>query len=375
MTPIPIPPGPIDTLLRAYEGDFHLDPGEYQTAGAWAFDPADLIMLRGASALRGAGSRRTRLSLHNPDDWIGTTPSTYYQLLTGGGFRTPAWGTEISGLHIAAAAPKPVKALQVWGAGVRIRDVFIDGLAGRRDVLEGEAFGILINNAGANAVDGDNRVEDCRVLVQPGSYACAVYVGTELLRVVYPDGLKTHDRALLWSEVRDTAAISVTTPENRSHCAFGINSRTRLTRCAAHGFERAIFSDTGDGIDAEIRDFYASGCSIGVEFRSTHPTWERKRFLVENSTFVFGGGKGGYVAGLVLVDGGEAAPRMEPKIGDIVFRRCRFINQSGQPGHVGSSSGPSVAPAVFEHCEWIGAWDQSQAKAAKWQLLANRFRP
>lgn len=369
MNPITIPHGSIDPLLRSYESEFTLCRGEYHTAGAWSYG-SNLSMLRGSSALRGSGSRCTVLRLNSPGEFIGTIPCTYYQLLTGGGHNAPAVRTEVSGLSIDAAAGKPVKALQIWGTGVSVQDVVVVNVAGRRDVLEGEGFGILVNNAGPNLIDGGNRIENCVVQVWPGSYACAVYLGTELTRTRYPGVSVPHDRALLWSEVCDTVAVSVTSPENRSHCGFGINSRTRLTRCQSHGFDRAIFSDTGDGIDAEIRAFFASGCSIGVEFRSSTAAWPRRRILVEDSTFIFGGGQGGYVAGLVLADDAPAGASARPEMTDIVFRGCRFVNESGQPGHVGSSSGAAIAPAVFEGCQWIGKWDRKQADAARWQFVA-----
>jgi hypothetical protein len=372
MNPITIPPGSIDPVIRSYEGEFQLGRGEYVTAGAWAYG-TDFTMLRGSSVLRGSGSRNTVLRLANPGDFIGTIPCTYYQLLTGGGYLTPGKRTEVSGLSVDAAAAKPVKAIQVWGTGVQIRDVVVVNLSGRREVLEGEGFGLLVNNSGPNAIDGGNRIENCLVQVVPGSYVCAVYMGTELTRTRYPGVAIPHDRTLLWSEVRDTVAVSVTNPENRSHCGFGINSRTRLIRCQAHGFDRAIFSDTGDGIDAEIREFYASGCSIGVEFRSNSAAWPRRRILVEDSTFVFGGGKGGYVAGLVLVDDTPKGTSARAEMSDIVFRGCRFVNESGQPGHVGSSSGAAIAPAVFEGCQWIGKWDRKQAETARWQFVESRF--
>lgn len=369
MNTIAIPPGSVDPVLRAFETDFLLAGGEYHTAGAWSYG-TNFSMLRGMSSLRGAGSRSTVLRLLDPGDFIGTIPCTYYQLLTGGGYLEAGVRTEVSGLCVDAAAGKPVKAVQIWGTGVRIHDVVVVNLSGRRDVLEGEGFGLLVNNSGPNAIDGGNRIENCFVQVVPGSYVCAVCLGTELLRTRYPGVAIPHDRTLVWSEVRDTVAVSVTTPENRSHCGFGINSRTRLVRCEAHGFERAIFSDTGDGIDAEIRDFYASGCSIGVEFRSKFAAWPRRRILIENSTFVFGGGKGGYVAGLVLVDDAPAQDAARPEMSDIVFRGCRFVNDSSQPGHVGSSSGVAIAPAVFQGCEWIGKWDRKQAEAARWRFIS-----
>lgn len=368
MNTIHIRPGCIDHAIKGASAEYVLDRGRYYTRGAWDWDDGsaapELAMVRHQAVLRGAGPARTRIELLNPQTTIIGKAATYYQMLTGGGYRIPTQGTRIEDLHLDAEADRPVKALQIWGSQVQVRNVHVTGLNGARDVLEGEGFGILINNSALSRTHGSNVIDSCRVEVEPGAYACAVYMGT--------DGNLRPEDALAWSEVADTVAICPSSRESRAHCGFGINARTRITGCQSIGFERAIFSDTGAGDDVVIREFYASGCSIGLELRSSSPDWTRRRILVADSTFVCEGGLGGYVAGCVLVDEFEGKGQFPaPRLCDVRFERCTFVNASPDPGHCGSAAGRGCGPVEFTDCRWIGNWDFGQARAAGWKFYGS----
>lgn len=360
MTPIQIPSGIVDPFLRSAETEFVLGGEQYTTRGAWAFPEADYTMLRGRSGIMGAGMRWTALSLRDATDEVGGDACTYYHLLTGGSRTGAAVGTYVDGLTLNACAPKPVKALQIWAAAARVRNVAVVNLSGNRTILEGEGFGILVNDSPLAEVCGGSIIRDCHVQVVPGAYACGIYLGT----------VQIGARALLMSEVRDCSVVSPSSPTDRAHCGFGINSRTTIFRCQSHGMARPFFSDTGSGTDAEIRDCFASGCQIGVEFRSSKRSWHRQRLKVVNTTFIFEAGRGGYVAGVVLADDSQ---QEDPIMTDMDVTGCVFVNASGQPGHVGSSNGPAFAPVTFRDCVFRGAWDIKQAQDAGWRFVNTRF--
>ena len=86
---ITIPPGEIDTVLKAYRYPcrFILQPGEYTTKGIWNFlNDFDCCMLPPQSELIGAGSQTTILKLSNPVTSIISGSGIYpqYAVLTGG---------------------------------------------------------------------------------------------------------------------------------------------------------------------------------------------------------------------------------------------------------------------------------------------------
>lgn len=358
MTPIQIPAGEIDGFLRSAETEFALGANQFTTRGAWAFPDADYTMLRGRSGIVGAGVRWTTLALENTADAVAGSPCTYYHLLTGGSRTGGAAGTSVEGITLNAGATKPVKALQIWAGAARVQSVRVLNLGGSRAILEGEGFGILVNDSPQAEVGGGSLIQNCHVEVVPGAYACGIYLGTVL----------RGERPLLRSEVRRCSVVSPSTAKDRAHCGYGINSRTSIYKCESHGMARAFFSDTGAGTDAEIRDCFVSGCQIGIEFRSSQRSWMRQRLEVSGTTFICEAGSGGYVAGVVLADDSKGE---NPVMGDIQLTGCVFVNASGQPGHVGSSNGPAFEPVTFRDCLFRGAWDVKQAKAAGWKFLGN----
>lgn len=362
---IPVLPGQIDAVLRAFPGgSFVLGAGIYETRGAWAFDHDEWrwMMAAGGASLHGRGARATGIRVVNPELSVLGRPATYLHALTVGSRDAGASGIRLSGFTLEAPSGWPCKAIQVWGSDVKIDGVVVDGLSGDRSVLEGEGFGILVNGAPGNAFDGDVHVSDCVVRVVPSSYTCGIYVG------IPTSGGRDH----LPSTVSHCRVLCSSTPRSRAHCAFGLQGNQTLEHCEAHGCERAIFSDTGSGAHATVTDFLASGCSIGMELRASDPSWYRRDVLVQHSQFVFGGGAGGYVAGVVLADDCPAnGPR--PVMSGISVVGCTFVNASTDPGHVGSSNGAAFEPVVFRDCEFVGRWDDAQARAAGWRFERCRF--
>lgn len=367
LTPVAIPvlPGLIDPVLRAFPGGkFVLGAGAYQSRGAWAFDHDRdrWMMAAGAAAIIGRGPRATSLRLADPERVVSGRSATYLHLLTAGGRDEAASGIEIRGLTLECPSGWPTKALQIWGSQVKVEDVVVDGLSGDRSVLEGEGFGILVNPSPDTAEYGGADITRCVVRVVPGAYACGIYVGIPTL-----EGLRS-----LPSTVSHCQVLCSSTPRSRAHCAFGLQGDQTLSHCEAHGFERAIFSDTGSGANACVTDFLASGCSIGLELRASDPAWYRRGVHVQHSQFIFGGGAGGYVAGVVLADDcPQDGPR--PVMSGISVTGCTFVNASTDPGHVGSSTGAAFEPVVFRDCEFVGRWDDAQARAAGWRFERCRF--
>lgn len=358
-------PDCIDKSLKAFEGaSFQLGAGTHWTRGAWDYKlpGREWVMASGNASVVGRSAGETVLVNDNPESLVNGVAATYQHLLTAGSRTGAASGVTIANLTLSPLATHPTKALQVWGREVTIENVRVQNVWGARGVLEGEGFGILVNNSPGNMVDGSVKVRNCEVDVVPGAYACAFYVGTP-----YETG-----RTLETSTLFLCRAVCKSGASNRAHCGFGIQSNQVLDSCSADGFERAIFSDTGAGECVTIRKFVATGCAIGFELRASRPEWHRRLIAVEDSTFVFGQGRGGYVAAVVLADDtpdGQERPVME----DIEFTGCVFLNASPDPGHVGSSNGPAFKPVVFSDCCFVGKWDDSQARKAGWKFDACRF--
>lgn len=334
---------PTGTIVR-------LESGEYETAGYWAHYPD--AMLRGG--LIGTGN--TILTMPDPAYMIeGTKPATYYEMLTGGRKDYSASGLRVEGINLQAQSDKPVKALHLWGDRCTVRNVNVYGVAGDRDVLEGEGFGIMVNNGAAGLANGGNVVEDSYVEMDNG-YVCGIYVG------ITHDGHYPAASYVRRCCVRNVGANG----KNRAGVGYGINTATVMEDCQVIGAQRAVFSDTGGGTDAIVRRLKAVDCSIGVEFRASGPDGTRERILVDDCDFIFAANPGCYVAGLVLANDAKEGNTVAT-MRDITFRNCRFFNASGQPGHIGSSQyAADGRQPRFVGCEFRGDWNGDQARAAQW---------
>lgn len=368
MKDITILPGFLDQHLKArFAGNYALGCGDYHTKGAWDFGrDGQWFMLPPGSSVRGCGTSETHLRLSiEARKVVNGQPATYLHLLSSGALDQPCEGHDFSDMTLHCLPTVPVKALWAVGTSLSMARVHVEGLWGSRMVTEGEGFGILLNNCPANASDGGALIVDCRVTAVPGAYCTAIYPG-----ITQRPG---HD--ILPSYVRECVAVCPSTPDNRAHCAYGLNSFTTFAHCESHGFERAFFSDTGSGDRCAMSHCTATGCTIAVELRSSLPEWHRRGLEVADSTFVFGGSKSGYVAALVLADDSPATAKERPVFDQIEFKRCSFHNVSGHPGHVGSSTGPNFAPATFTECKFYGHWLSDQAEKAGWKLVRCTFLP
>jgi hypothetical protein len=347
----------IDEVLKLSVNKIQLPRGMFGTRGAWGFPL--FAMLGSGTVLRGKPNG-SLIHLENPTEQIpGNGACTYYEMLTAGGPNLHSNGVVVEEVMLTTMGEaKPAKMLHAWGSDFTARRVKVLGVNGDLNVTEGEGFGILVNSARNTTTGGGHLVEDCEVRIDPGAYACGIYVGV-------------HDFNQAWSRV---VRCRVSCEDGQTGIGFGVNSRTVIEDCEAEGVTRAIFSDTGSGEDVRIVRFRANRCAIGVEFRITNPETHRRRILVEDSDFVCTASHGGYVAGLVLSRDRNIPPDGF-RVRDIEFRRCRFFNESGQPGHVGSSQfEPDGRQPRFLGCEFLGAWDRSQADAAKWTLEGCSFR-
>jgi len=349
------------------------DGQPYETEGAWNYQPLTqdrFLMLPPKSTLSGLGTGQTVLKAsQTPCTKIKTdvnteVPCTYVHLLTAGSRVDPSADIAVSSLELdAKILSYPVKALWILGAATLVEDVRVVGLWGSRSVTEGEAFGILLNNAPMNKVDGGVKIKSCQVEAVPGSYACAIYPGIE----------SRAGKTLNASSVENCRVVCPSTPATRSHCGYGLNSLTTFENCVSHGFARGFFSDTGCGGQVSILNCTITGCHVGFELRSSLPEWDRRGLFVDNCTVVCDGSQAGWVAGVVLADDSPDSQTDKPIIDGVVVKNSTFYNTSSDVGHVGSSKGSRIAPVEFYGCKFNGKWDTAQAKAAGWKFYGCKF--
>lgn len=337
MATIRVPSGVFDETLLANRSPgtvFELEPrGWYWTRGMRAFADLDYIGLAPGCTIHGNGAS---LQLVAPASEAQT------EVLTAGS-RTYycADPVAIQDLNIVSDPARPTVGLHVWGAGARVSRVHVAGIWGSRELpIPNEGFGILVNNAGlATGFDGDSTVSDCSVSVESGAYANAIYLGVE----------QRAGATLRPSRVTDCNVYVI--DGGKSHCAFGVNSRTTIQDCTSQGFTRPFFSDTGSGADAVIRRCSAWDVDIAVELQTAGSDF-RSGLLVQDCHFRFGNPAGGYVAGAVFVG----------SVSGVELRDCVFEATAAAPAYKGSGSGIGCGPVrVTAATVWSGAsWQAPQ---------------
>ena len=345
--------------------EVHLPAGAYATRGAWGYPGYRMIHGR----LVGAGSE-TAVYLDDPTDTIptdkGDVAAAYYEMLTGGHKVVLNRGIRVEDMRLVATASKPVKAIHIWGAESVVSGVTVDGIWGDAKILEGEGFGIIVNAGGDPTLQGGNVIENCTVNARRGSYFCGIYLGIES---PFPQVINRVSRCV----VRATANNDIPP----TGVGFGVNSDIVIEDCQTMNVSRPIFSDTGGGNDVVVRRLRANGCGTAIEFQGKSSRDSRRRILIEDCDFIHGDTGAGFVAGLVLahIKDPALAGTPPPRMDDIVVRNCRFYNESGTPGHIGSSQiAPNGRQPRFQGCTFIGDWNGDQARDAKWTFEGCEFR-
>lgn len=346
MSVIRIPVGLFDEVLgneRDAGTVFELEPREwYSTRGMRAFSSLDYCGLAPGCTLRGNGAT---LALVAPASEAQT------EVLTGGSRSSECSDpVVVSDLNIVTDPTRPTVGLHIWGAGTRVSRVNVSGVYGSRLLsVPNEGFGIILNNSGtADGFDGDCRIEDCSVGAVTNAYACAIYLGVEqragsTLRPSRVSGCNTY-----------------VSGGGKSHCGFGVNSRTEILDCTSQGFTRPFFSDTGSGADSTIARCSAWDVDVAVELQALGSDF-RSGLVVRDCFFRFGTPAGGYVAGAVFVGA----------VSGVEIIDCVFEGSAAVPSYKGSGNGASCGPVrVSASTAWRGpsVWQAPQLAngAAAW---------
>ncbi|MBL9127008.1 MAG: hypothetical protein JNL97_05150, partial [Verrucomicrobiales bacterium] len=151
-----------DAVLRAHRKDtvFVLQPGTYETNGAWTFADLDFCSLGDGCGLVGIeGSARTTLRLADAfENRVATprglVPAQKIEMLIAGSRCGRARGIRIEGLTIdtrggrhASGSSLPTVGVHVFASESVVRDVRVLDVDGHWQGFN-EGFGILVNNCG-----------------------------------------------------------------------------------------------------------------------------------------------------------------------------------------------------------------------------------
>lgn len=350
---IRIPPGIIDPFCRAHRQPtrFVLGPGRYYTEGGWAFDKAhDHCVLAPGCELVGAGSGETYLTFTES-----ATPANALQneVLTAGARNGESYETRISGLTVDVSwTRRPTVGIHVWGYGVRIHDVLVDGVVGNRTVAEG--FGILVNQPKrvSSGYEPGADISDVTVRAVGGAgenYVCGLYVGYAATSGRHP------------SSVRRARLVSTST----AHAAFAANREVTFSECSTAGpWNHGFFCDTGGGSRVLL-----IGCDIEAQYAAlairAREDWDQ--IVVSQSQLALTGCAEDHVVGLVIEDTNPG--RATANFTGIRFVQCGIHNRSGKTAYVGSLAASRVARCGIpgEGSVWTGAWSPA--------VIADKLNP
>lgn len=344
-TEVRIPPGSvIDNYCRAHRQPtrFLLGSGVYYTEGGWAFDKThDHCVLAPGCELIGVGPAETIINFTGS-----ATPANAAQneVLTAGSRSGESYETRLSGFTLNVSwSSRPTVAIHVWGYGVRINDVVVDGVMGFRS--KGEGFGILVNQP-KRVVEGyapGADISDVRVNTAPipteENYVCGLYVG-------YASPLGRHP-----SSVRRARLTAV----SATHAAFAANREVCFSECSTAGrWNHGFFCDTGGGSRVLL-----TGCDIQADYAllviRAREEWDQ--IVMTDSFLTLRGSSGAdHVAGLVIEDTGPG--RNSTPFTGIRFDHCCLSNLSGKTAYAGSLAASKVARCGISGRGnvWIGDW-------------------
>lgn len=344
-THVRIPSGQsIDSYLRKHRDPtaFYLEQGNYYTSGAFGFVDLDCCMLANGCALIGAGKEETTIWLESPITHVHGENANYCEALTGGARKVgSASRIRMEGFTLEVPQAFPVVAIHIWGERSTVKDVHVNGVAGKRDwtTRPNEGFGILMANSGEpGEINGGNSVINCEV-IQPDigkeNYSTGIYIG--MIR---------NGKPMLRSRIENCAVLS-----NDGHAAYAFNDDTDVVNCQSYGHRRAIFMDTGPVRCSSVRRLHAQEIGWAMDLRQCHPGDIRQAITVEDSEFGFRL-IDGHAQAVLLDDTGGTAEIAE----GIAFNRCRFVAPAGSEGvrSMGRVRGKNAFQPRYTECNFLG---------------------
>lgn len=370
MKTIHIPPGVLDYFLHAHREPgttFVLEAGTYWTSGCFRFSDLDLCMVAPGCRIVGAGSSLTTIEVRDPVMFHGGRPTQYYEALTGGA-RTTGQSQSISlvGFTLRLDPIAPCIGIHLWTSSAVVVDVRVMDVFGSRThsgpVREG--FGILINNAAQQSVDGGHHLKSCAVLpaeTRDGSenYTTGIYVGA----------VSRASSRMLPSIVNQCSVVSSSL--SRSHAAFAANALTTFTACYTWGCIRAFFCDTGPVHDILIQRMHARHVQWALDLRVAQVGDTRRFITIRDSAFQFVAGEPGsaWAQAILLAD---EAPTPGTHIEHVELIDSQFIAQRGKQLLSKGRCRGLVSQVIESGCHWAGPWQDPvlQDGASPWEVVA-----
>jgi len=281
-------------------------------------------MLEPNASLVGAGGSAVTHVLLSPEytDTVNGQPAEYIETIIGGGPNgTGSERMRISGITIDTyAARLPVIGLHVYSSGARISDVRVVGITGKWGGYEG--FGILVND-GVSSRGGGSEIRDCGVAIARtgDTYVNGIYLGSTASRKA-PNLI-----ANCYCEA------PVLDGWKRAHTAFAANENTRIENCVGNGFERFIFSDTGNAGDLDIvgcrGDFGYCAVDYPCKPSEGNPVTYRRRIRIAGCTFTNDHPTSDHAVLLLLQD--QSPEHDQVEIHDVDVDGCR-VSSALPPG-------------------------------------------
>lgn len=370
MRTINIPPGALDYFLRAHREPgttFVLEAGVYWTSGCFRFDDVDLCMVAPGCRIVGAGSSLTTIEVRDPVMSHGGRPTQYYEALTGGA-RTTGQSQSISlvGFTLRLDPIAPCIGIHLWTSNAVVVDVRVLDVFGSRThsgpVREG--FGILINNAAQQSVDGGHHLKSCAVLpaeTRDGAenYTTGIYVGA----------VSRASSRMLPSIVNQCSVVGHTLA--RAHAAYAANALTTFTACYAWGCVRAFFCDTGVIHDVLIQRMHARQIQWALDLRVAQPGDTRRFITLRESDFEFQPATpASWAQAVLLADetpspGGTSIEHVEIIDSKFYAPRSHSLLSKGR-------CRGNVTQVIESGCLWAGPWrdPELQHGAAPWEVVS-----
>lgn len=339
---IHVPPGPLDPVLRANRQpgtQFRLGDGVYTTRGAFAFEHLDCCMLAPECTLTGLGPHRTRIVATDVDIEVNGSVAHYVEVLTGGTRSTGSCAhLAMSGFTLDCSnTDVPTVGIHTWSRDVQLSNLRVEGVVGWR-TWHGprkEGFGIVVNNAGTDTMDGGVHLRDCtvvtRTLTGEENYCTGIYAG-----------IITRNRPNFHNTVRRCRVVA----PSRAHAAFGFNDNTRFEDCEDIGVRRSFFCDTGPSIDVGITRHRSQGCEWALDLRMPSHHFARRRITVADSLFVFTPDVSRWAQALLLDAQDDAV------IERVTLEKCTFVAM-GANASKGRMHGKNVRHIHEKSCTWI----------------------
>lgn len=367
-----------DRLLQTHRRDtlFQLLPGIYETRGAWAFADYDFCTLGdgcGLVGVEGAVATTLRLaadyetSVATP---AGPQPAQKIEMLIAGSRGGTADRLRLEGLTLdaragrhASGASLPTVVLHVFASGTTLRDLEVLGVDGRWEGAN-EGFGILVNNCGERRTrPGGHVIEDCRVECLPGSYVTGLYCGV----TAQPDSPAPERSQVRRCTVTAPWAVS----GRHAHAAFAANDATTFTDCAASGFDRFFFCDTGSVSDVTLENCRGEFGYCAVDLPGPvgpgNPIRHRQNFLVRDSTFTAVNPRSDHVVLLNAQDGSPGCATFP--IHNLKFQGCTVVSHNpGVTFYTVSVKAARASAVCISGCTLpsrcqLGVWDPTPKSA------------